>query len=102
MQKPTSMPATAPAVVQRFHQMPRTIAGKLPAAASEKAQATIERMSAGLVDANQAAPTATATSRVRAKTRSRVVDALGSNFLVSRSWLEAVGQGDKRPPQSRR
>ena len=35
----------APAVVVRFHQMPMTSAGKLPAMASENAQPTMARMS---------------------------------------------------------
>ena len=45
------MPAIAPAVVVRFHQTPMTSAGKLPAMASENAQPTMARMSAGLVEA---------------------------------------------------
>ena len=39
---------SAPAVVARFHQMPMTSAGKLPAIASENAQPTMARMSDGL------------------------------------------------------
>ncbi len=41
------MPQTAPVAVVRFHQTPITSAGKLPAIASENAQPTMARMSAG-------------------------------------------------------
>ena len=57
------MPQIAPAVVVRFHQMPMTSAGKLPAMASENAQPTMARMSDGLVEAVAAAATATSSSR---------------------------------------
>ena len=41
------MPVNAAAVEVRFHQMPITSAGKMPAAASENAHATMATMSAG-------------------------------------------------------
>ncbi len=65
------MPAMAPALVQRFHQMPRTSAGNRPAAARLKAQATMATMSAGRPDATQAAMIATPISRMRAMTSLR-------------------------------
>ena len=46
------MPQIAPAAVVRFHQMPMTSAGKLPAMASENAQPTMARISAGFVAAS--------------------------------------------------
>ena len=75
------MPQTAPVAVVRFHQTPITSAGKLPAIASENAQPTMARMSAGLVAAVAAAITATTTSRARATVSRRMVGALGSIIL---------------------
>ena len=72
------MPAQAPALVVRFHQMPSTSGTNSPAAASEKAQATMATMTAGWNEAKYAPPTATRTSSTRATVRRRVVDALGS------------------------
>ena len=75
------MPATAPAVVVRFHQTPMISAGKLPAMASENAQPTMARMSPGLVDARYAAITATTNNSPRATVSRRTVGALGSIIL---------------------
>ena len=67
------MPQMAAVVVVRFHQMPMTSAGKLPAMASENAQPTMARMSDGLVEAVAAAAMATSSSSTRA-TISRFAD----------------------------
>ena len=75
------MPAMAPAVVVRFHQMPMTSAGKLPAMASENAQPTMARMSPGWVEARAAAATATKNSSTRATVSRRIVGAFGSSIL---------------------
>ena len=75
------MPATAPADVARFHQMPITSAGKLPAIASENAQPTMARISDGLVEAVPAAATATKNNRTRATVSRRMVGAFGSSIL---------------------
>jgi hypothetical protein len=75
------MPEMAPAVVARFHQMPMTSTGKLPAIASENAQPTMARMSPGLVDARAAEATATKNSSTRATVSRRIVGALGSSIL---------------------
>ncbi len=75
------MPAIAPAAVVRFHQMPSTSGANSPAAASENAQATIWMMPAGRVLATAAPMMATPTSRTRATTRRRTVEAFGSIIL---------------------
>ena len=75
------MPQIAPVAVVRFHQTPITSAGKLPAIASENAQPTMARMSAGLVAAVAAATTATISSSTRATISRRTVGALGSIIL---------------------
>ncbi len=66
MPHPARIPQMAPVVVARFHQMPITSAGKLPAIASENAQPTMARISDGRVEASDAAATATSRSRTRA------------------------------------
>ena len=75
------MPAIAPAVVARFHQIPITITGKFPAIASENAQPTMARMSPGLVAASAADATATKNSSTRATVSRRIVGAFGSSIL---------------------
>ena len=75
------IPAIAPMAVVRFHQTPMISAGKLPAMASENAHPTIARMSEGLVDAVQAAATATKNRSTRATSRRRTVGAFGSSIL---------------------
>ncbi len=75
------MPQTAPVAVVRFHQTPMTSAGKLPAMASENAQPTMARMSAGLVAAVAAATTATKNKSTRATVSRRMVGAFGSSIL---------------------
>ena len=75
------MPAMAPCVVARFHQMPMTSAGKFPAMASENAQPTMARMSDGLVEARAAAIMATKNNSTRATVSRRIVGAFGSIIL---------------------
>ena len=75
------MPAMAPAVVARFHQMPMTRTGKLPAMASENAQPTMARISPGLVAARAAEHTATPNNSTRATVSRRIVGALGLIIL---------------------
>ena len=75
------IPQMAPAVVARFHQMPMTMAGKLPAIASENAQPTIARMSDGFVAARAAEATATKNNSTRATVSRRMVGAFGSSIL---------------------
>ena len=82
------IPQIAAAVVVRFHQMPMTSAGKLPAMASENAQPTIARMSEGRVEAVAAAAIATNSSSTRAtiKRRATSVD-LGQNMPTISSTI---------------
>ena len=75
------MPQIAPVVVARFHQMPMTSTGKLPAIASENAQPTMARMSPGLVAASAADATATKNNSTRATVSRRMVGAFGSSIL---------------------
>jgi hypothetical protein len=75
------IPHMAPVVVVRFHQMPSTIAGKLPAIASENAQPTMANMSDGFEAASAAAATATKNRRTRATVSRRMVGAFGSSIL---------------------
>src|SRR4029450_5454442 len=107
MPHPAMIPQIAPAVVARFHQMPSTIAGKLPAIASENAQPTMARMSDGFVAAS--APGATAskskstpahagprepTDGRRTRVEHLVVDVVAER--VGDGEQEAVGGGERR------
>jgi hypothetical protein len=78
---PPMMPRMAASVVVRFDHMPITRAGKFPTMARENAHPTIAKMSAGLVAASVAAPTATKNSRTRATVSRRIAGACGSSIL---------------------
>src|SRR5215217_7794351 len=67
--------------VMPAHLTPMISAGKLRAMASDNAHPTIARMAEGLVDAVQAAATATKNKRTRATSRRRTVGAFGSSIL---------------------
>src|SRR3569832_1921207 len=60
--KPASIPATAPLRFARGQKIPKTIAGTNTDAASENDAETSGRISAGLIDAKNAATSATAIS----------------------------------------
>src|SRR5690606_29671355 len=62
--KPASMPNVAPHLLARRQKMPMTRAGKNDDAANENAADTMNRMSAGLRAATQAAAKATASSNI--------------------------------------
>ena len=68
-------------MVVRFHQMPSTSAGKLPAMASENAQPTMARISDGLVAASAAEATATKNKSTRATVSRRMTGAFGLIIL---------------------
>ena len=75
------MPQTAPVAVVRFHQTPITSAGKLPAIASENAQPTMARMSAGLGRRRRGRDHGDDHKQTRATVSRRMVGALGSIIL---------------------
>jgi len=61
---PANMPSVAPHLLARRQNTPITSAGKNDDAANENAADTMNRMSAGLRAATQAAPNATSSSRI--------------------------------------
>ena len=94
MPQPAMMPQMAPVVVARFHQMPSASAGKLPAMASENAQPTIARMSDGLVEASDAAATATSRSRARA-----MISRFATSFALPQKG-KITATSTARPPSN--
>src|SRR5712692_2309188 len=94
MPHPAMIPQMAPAVVARFHQMPMTSAGKLPAMASENAQPTMARMSEGLVEASAAEATATSKSRTRA-----TIKRFATSFALLQNGA-TMSASSARPPSN--
>ena len=97
MPKPAMMPQMAPAVVARFHQMPSTSAGKLPAMASENAQPTMARMSDGLVAASAADATATKNKQHAGHREPTDGRRVRIEHLVVDVVAERVGDGEQQP-----
>ena len=97
------MPAQAPALVVRFHKMPSTSGTNRPAAASEKAQATMATITAGWNEAEYAPTIATRTRSTRATVRRRVVEAFDELYqgyhqcpaeVLDRTFGETAGYDD--------
>ena len=91
------MPATAPALLARFHQMPMTSAGKNDAPARLKAHATSSTMRDRRNVATQAAMIAVTTSSTLVMVSRLVSEALRIDDVVVEVVRDGVGDREQQP-----
>src|SRR5690606_15231864 len=91
------MPSVAPHLLARRQKMPITRAGKNDEAANENAADTMNRMSAGLRAATQAAPNATASSSILDTITRRAADMRGDTSRYHISCDSELDRVSSRP-----